>query len=202
MEFDVVAQKKIMMIAWVCGILASVVVLSCVLIAVSRSPSFSWTNNMLSDLGDSTKPAVSGNGADSTFNSGLIIGGILMIVFAVGRLVVGGGVLQRLGTILLLLGAIALAGIGVFTQSAGDIHMYVAGAFFGLCALSFFLIGGGLILAKSKKFGLLTVLAGFLVGIPWALVSVYSGWAIPETLSAGVIFIWVVVEGIRLCISK
>ena len=201
MEFDIVAQKKIMMIAWVCGILASIVVLSCVLTAVSRSPSFSWTANMLSDLGDSTKPAISGNGADSMFNSGLIIGGVLLLVFAVGRLVVG-GVLQRLGTIILLLGAIALAGIGVFTQSEGDIHIYVAGAFFGLSALSFFLIGVGLILAKFKKFGLLTVVMGLLVGIPWVLVSVYTGWAIPETLSAGVIFIWVVFEGVRLCISK
>jgi hypothetical membrane protein len=48
----------------------------------------------------------------------------------------------------------------------------------------------------------LTVVMGLLVGIPWALVSVYVGWAIPETLSAGVIFVWVVFEGIRLCVSK
>jgi len=195
-----VDKKKMMMVAWVCGILASVVVLSSVLTAISRSPSFSWTANALSDLGGSG--AASGNGAASIFNSGLIIGGVLMIIFAAGRFVAGGKALERVGAILLFLGAIALACIGVFTESAGDIHMYVAGAFFGISALSFFLIGGGLILAGSKKFGLLTVLMGFLVGIPWALVSVYNGWAIPETLSAGVIFIWVVFEGIRLCISK
>jgi hypothetical membrane protein len=200
MEFDTVAQKKIMMIAWVCGILASVVVLSCVLIAVSQSPSFSWAANALSDLGGSG--TASGNGAASTFNSGLIVGGILMIIFAAGRFIAGGRALERVGAVLLFISAIALACIGVFTETAGDIHMYVAGAFFGISALSFFLIGAGLVVAGSKKFGLLTVLAGFLVGIPWALVSVYSGWAIPETLSAGVIFIWVVVEGIRLCISK
>ena len=89
MEFDMVVKKKMMMVAWVCGILASIVVLSSVLIAISRSPSFSWTANMLSDLGDSSK-AASGNGAASIFNSGLIVGGILMMVFAAGRVVAGG----------------------------------------------------------------------------------------------------------------
>jgi hypothetical membrane protein len=201
MEFDSVVKKKMMMVAWVCGILASVVVLSSVLTAVSQSPSFSWTANNLSDLGDASN-AASGNGAASIFNYGLIIGGILMIVFAAGLFVAGGGALQRAGVTLLFIGAIALACIGKFTESDGDIHMYVAGAFFGLSALSFFLIGAGLVVAGSKKFGLLTVLAGFLVGIPWALVLVYNGLAIPETLSAGVIFIWVIVEGAKLCISK
>jgi hypothetical membrane protein len=200
MEFDSVDKKKVMMVAWVCGILAAVVVLSSVLVAVSKSPQFSWTRNNLSDLGDPTQPNISGNGANSIFNYGLIAGGVLLLVFALGRLVAGGGALQRVGTIVLLLGAIALVGIGVFTEDT-DIHMAVAGAFFGLSALSFFLIGAGLILAKSK-FGLLTVVMGLLVGIPWALVSVYVGWAIPETLSAGVIFVWVVFEGIRLCVSK
>jgi|CryGeyStandDraft_7_1057128.scaffolds.fasta_scaffold85511_2 hypothetical membrane protein len=194
MEFDIVAKKKMMMVAWVCGILASIVVLSSVLAAISQSPWFSWTANALSDLGVS--------GAASIFNSGLIVGGILMMVFAAGLLVVSGRALERAGAALLFIGAIALSCIGVFTESAGDIHTYVAVAFFGISALSFFLIGAGLMVAGSKKFGLLTVLAGILVGVPWAFVSTWSGLAIPETLSAVVIFIWVIAEGAKLCISK
>jgi hypothetical membrane protein len=194
MEFDIVAKKKMMMVAWVCGILTSIVVLSSVLIAISQSPWFGWTANALSDLGVS--------GAASIFNSGLIVGGILMMVFAAGLLVVSGGALERAGAALLFIGAIALSCIGVFTESAGDIHTYVAVAFFGISAISFFLIGAGSIVAGSKKFGLLTVLAGVLVGLPWVFVWAWSGLAIPETLSALVIFIWVIAEGAKLCISK
>jgi hypothetical membrane protein len=194
MEFDIVVKKKMMMVAWVCGILASIVVLSSVLVAISQSPWFSWTANALSDLGV--------RGAASIFNSGLIVGGILMMVFAAGLLIVGGRALERMGAALLFIGAIALSCIGVFTESAGDIHTYVAVAFFGISAISFFLIGAGLMVAGSKKFGLLTVLAGVLVGLPWAFVSTWSGLAIPETLSAVVIFIWVIAEGTKLCISK
>ena len=188
------AKKKMMMVAWVCGILTSIVVLSSVLIAISQSPWFGWTANALSDLGVS--------GAASIFNSGLIVGGILMMVFAAGLLVVSGGALERAGAALLFIGAIALSCIGVFTESAGDIHTYVAVAFFGISAISFFLIGAGSIVAGSKKFGLLTVLAGVLVGLPWVFVWAWSGLAIPETLSALVIFIWVIAEGAKLCISK
>jgi hypothetical membrane protein len=132
----------------------------------------------------------------------LIVGGILMMVFAAGLLIVGGRALERAGAALLFIGAIALSCIGVFTESAGDIHIYVAVAFFGISALSFFLIGAGLMVAGSKKFGLLTVLAGVLVGLPWAFVSNWIGLAIPETLSAVVIFIWVIAEGAKLCIGK
>lgn len=194
MEFDIVAKKKIMLVAGVCGILASIVVFSSVLAAISRSPGFSWTANALSDLGVS--------GAASIFNSGLIVGGILMMVFAAGLLVVGGRVLERAGAALLFIGAIALSGIGVFTEAAGDIHFYVSAAFFGISALSLLLIGSGFIVAGSKKFGLSTVLAGVLAGLPWAFYWAWIGLAIPETLSALVIFIWVIVEGAKLCIGK
>ena len=186
-------KKKMMMVAWVCGILASVVVFSSVLAAISQSPGFSWTANALSDLGVS--------GAASIFNSGLIVGGILMMVFAAGLFVVGRSALERAGAALLFIGAIALSGIGVFTE-AGDIHFYVAVAFFGISSLSLLLIGSGSIVAGSKKFGLLTVLAGVLAGLPWAFSWAWIGLAIPETLSAIVIFIWVIAEGARLCIGK
>jgi len=194
MEFDIVVKKKMMMVAWLCGIIASIVVFSSVLIAISQSPGFSWTANALSDLGVS--------GAASIFNSGLIVGGILMMVFAAGLLVVGERALERAGAALLFIGTIALSCIGVFTKSAGDIHFYVSAAFFGISAFSFFLIGAGFIVAGSKKFGLLTILAGVLAGLPWAFTWAWSGLAIPETLSALVIFIWVIAEGAKLCIGK
>jgi len=53
------------------------------------------------------------------------------------------------------------------------------------------------------SFGDITVrLAGILVGVPWAFVSTWSGLAIPETLSALVIFIWVIAEVAKLCVGK
>ncbi len=162
---------------------------SCIFLAISMSPWFSWSANALSDLGVGE--------ADWVFNSGLIAGGILTMVFAAGLLVAfGGRTLGRVGAIFFFFDAVALLGIGVFSEAAGDIHSYFSVAFFVLFPISLFLLGAGAVMAGSKKFGSFTIVDGILTALPWAFS--WDGVAIPEAISVLVASIWIMAEGARL----
>ena len=183
------ARKKWLGLAGLCGVATPAVALSFIFLAISLSPWFSWTANALSDLGVGEAAWV--------FNSGLMAGGILTMVFAAGLLVAfGGRALGRVGAVLLFLDAIALLGIGVFSEAAGDIHSYFSVAFFVLLPLSLFLLGADAVMVGSKKFGSFTIVDGALVILPWAFG--WDGVAIPEAISALVASIWIMAEGVRL----
>lgn len=183
------ARKKWLRLAGLCGIAAPTVALSCIFLSISLSPWFSWSANALSDLGVGE--------AAWAFNSGLMAGGILTMVFAAGLLTTfRKRALGCAGAMLLFLDAIALFGIGVFSEAAGDIHFYLSVAFFALFPLSVFLLGAGAIMAGSKKFGSFTIVDGVLAILPW--VFSWDGVAIPEAISALVASIWIVAEGARL----
>ncbi|TKJ26711.1 MAG: hypothetical protein CEE41_01765 [Hadesarchaea archaeon B3_Hades] len=182
-------RKKMLRIAGLCGIAAPVVAFSLIFLAISLSPWFSWTANALSDLGVGE--------ADFVFNSGLIAGGILTMVFAAGLLTIfRGRPLGRVGAALLFMDAIALLGIGVFSEAAGDIHSYFSVAFFVLFPISLFLLGAGAVMVGSKRFGSFTIVDGVLAALPWAFG--WDGVAIPEAISALVASIWIMAEGARL----
>lgn len=183
------AHKKWLRLAGLCGIAAPVIAFSCIFLAISMSPWFSWSANALSDLGVGE--------ADWVFNSGLMAGGILTMVFAAGLLVAfRGRTLERVGAIFFFFDAVALFGIGLFSEAAGDIHYYFAVTFFTLFPLSLFLLGTSAVMAGSKKFGSFTIVDGILVILPWAFS--WDGVAIPEAISVLVASIWIMAEGARL----
>jgi len=64
-------------IAGVCGIVSQLVGLVVLLMVISSSPWFSWTESNLSVLG------INGS-ATTLFNSGLILIGFLSLIFAIG----------------------------------------------------------------------------------------------------------------------
>ncbi len=182
-------RKKKLRVAGLCGVAAPAVGLSCIFLAISLSPWFSWTANALSDLGVGEAAWV--------FNSGLMASGILMMVFAAGLLVAfGGRALRRVGAVFFFFDAVALFGIGLFSEAAGDIHSYFSVAFFVLLPLSLFLLGASAVMAESKKFGSFTIVNGILAALPWAFS--WDGVAIPEAISALVASIWIMAEGARL----
>jgi len=165
------------------------VAFSCIFLAISMSPWFSWSANALSDLGVGESALV--------FNSGLMAGGILTMVFAAGLFVTfRGRALGRVGAVLLFFDAVALFGIGLFSEAAGEIHSYFSVTFFVLFPISLFLLGAGAVMVGSKKFGSFTIVDGVLAVIPWAFG--WDGVAIPEAISALVASIWIMAEGARL----
>ncbi len=156
---------------WI-GVLNPLIVSTLVLSAISISPWFSWTENALSDLG------VSGSAAP-LFNTALIVGGTLLIIFAIGLWKILQGRLTQIGILLLLLDGTALSAIGIFPETAGQIHFYVSLAFFMLLTLSILFLGLAHILEiHNTILGILGVLLSLLSISIWFFP--WQGIAIPE----------------------
>ncbi len=183
-------------ISGVCGIASQVTGLISLLIAVSMSPWFSWTENYLSVLG------VEGS-AITLFNAGVILTGILSLVFAIGlwKSLLSGRLLGFLGMVSLVLGSLAFSGTGIFPRSTGMPHDSASLAFFLFISLAIFLIGIRVTTPSQKKWGVLSLAAVVLIAafqlIPWP----WDGGAIPQLLSVLPWSLWIIVFSIRLLIT-
>jgi hypothetical membrane protein len=184
-------KLKKLKIAGICGVLAPIIVLTLILLAIYYSPWFSWTENALSDLGVQGTAAI-------LFNSSLVVGGVLTIIFAIGlREILLNRTLGRIGTLIFILDGTMLCAIGIFPETAGDIHFYVSVAFFVLLPVSLFLNGVAMMQESSeRKTGLFTITAGIVAATVWMLQ--WSAVAIPEIIAALAAFVWSIVLGIRM----
>ncbi len=176
-------------IAGLCGIIEPLVVSLFVLLAVFISPWFSWTDNALSDLGVQGSAAV-------VFNTGLVLGGVLTGVFATGLGKALNSSLGRVGKFIVILDAAALSAIGIFPETAGELHLYVSVAFFVLLSLYLLIFGVGFIFTHERKWGLITVILGLFSAFVW--IFGWEGVAIPETLAYLAASAWSVTMGFRL----
>jgi hypothetical membrane protein len=178
-------------ISGICGILAPTVAFGCILLSITFAPNFSWTDSALSDLGVMPNPTA------ILFNSGLIISGILAMVFASGLfLVLKGKSTGRAGTLLFLLDCLALTAIGVFPENTGSMHFYASVAFFALFPLSMFLMTAYFVLTSKNRMAVFTFLVSVFAAAVWIVefwVRYVPGVAIPETLSAIAASFWGVV---------
>ncbi|MCK4425054.1 DUF998 domain-containing protein, partial [Candidatus Bathyarchaeota archaeon] len=174
------------------GILAPFIAFAFILLAIAHSPRFSWTENALSDLG------VQQGVTAVLFNSGLIIGGLLNLVFALGLfMVLRGKILGKIGSFILILDALALAAIGVFPENVKPLHLYASVAFFILFPTSFFFIGTALLQMSQINLGLFTFSAAIGAVLVWVIPH-GGGVAVPETLAALSASTWSIVLGFKL----
>jgi len=195
------SKKQVVMqkIAGICGIIAPIIALSFIALAISYSLSwFSWTNNALSDLGG---PPPATATAAVLFNSGLIIGGILGMMFAVGLMYNMRKQIESIGTFILFLAIVSLIAVGVFPETAGHIHLYVSVAFFALFPISLFFIGAPMTREPTERcLGFVTLLLGVFAIIsaaPIVLVSV-DDVGIHELLAVLSGSAWAIVFGVKL----
>jgi len=94
------------------------------MIAMSLDSTYVFGKNYLSDLGVS-------NGAWA-FNAALILAGVLIIPFSVLGLgqALGDTIWAVISKVMLVISALFLVSVGVFTEDAGDIHGVVSYGFF------------------------------------------------------------------------
>ena len=182
-------------IAALCGVISPITGFTLLSLAAFYSPWFRWTGNYLSDLG------TRGDDASMLFNSGLIAGGILSTLFAIGlrqSRLLSSSPLGRLGALALILGSCAVWAIGVFPLETGAPHAYAARTFFTLIPFSLLLIGAAMMASAEKTLGLFTLIMGVVTVavalIPWP----WDGGAIPQMLSVLPMAAWSVVLGIGL----
>jgi hypothetical membrane protein len=178
-------------ISGICGILAPIVAFGCILLSITFARDFSWTDNALSDLGVMPNPTA------IMFNSGLIISGILAIVFESGLFSIFKEKLTgRAGTLLFLLDCLALTAIGVFPENTGSMHFYASVVFFALFPFSMFLITAYFVLTSRNRMAVFTFFVSVFAATVWIVefwVRYVRGVAIPETLSAAAASFWAIV---------
>jgi hypothetical membrane protein len=175
------------------GVAALAVSVLGIAVAIALAPWFSPAGNALSDLG------ASGRASAPAFNYGLILGGILGTGFAVRLWPDAPGRLGRAGVGLLGVSFGSLALIGVF-PTPHEYHFPVSVTFFTLFTYGLFVYGSADALAGRLRAGIGTVWLGiahvtFWVG--WAAAGT-DGLAIPETVGAVLLGVWVVVTTRRL----
>jgi len=181
--------------AWICGLLAPIIAYTAIFIAIANAPWFTWYANALSDLGAHA-------GSDYIFNTGLMIAGILLLLFSIGLFLHFQDLLSKVGAIFLVLDSIALFAIGFFPETAGIIHFYVSVMFFVMFPLGYLIISVAFLLKKSNIWLAMLALIGAIASIiiwsfPWRSFGI-TGVAIPEFLSSLVGSIWIVAIALQL----
>jgi hypothetical membrane protein len=183
------------------GVIATVVTLAGVLVATLVSTSFVWTRNALSDLGVATTDA----GTETTvllFNGGLVLGGLLGIVFASYLYTRAASRGKRVVAGLFAITMLTMAGIGIFPQDTA-VHLPVAVAFYLLVTAT---IWGDAVAVRGTEEGRRGAVAAWLGAVnvlAWAVWAATGpvrrpGLAIPEVVGALVLAAWVLSTAIRL----
>ncbi|MGQ9726051.1 MAG: DUF998 domain-containing protein [Candidatus Bathycorpusculaceae bacterium] len=183
-------------LAGISGIITPIIAFTCIFSAIASYPQFSWTNNALSDLG------VQWGITATLFNSGLVIGGILALLFAYGLFkILEDKTAGKIGAFLFVIAALSLICIGIFPKSSGRIHYYVSVAFFTFIPLSALVIGATFIIEADLKMGLFTFIVAFFAALVWIIqwtVGFGRGVAIPEALSAIAASLWIIVVSFKM----
>lgn len=178
------------------GIIAPIIAFTCILLAISSYPSFSWSDNALSDLG------VKGGITAPLFNYGLIASGVSAFVFAAGLFeFLNGETTGRVGAFILGSATIALVSIGLFPESARPTHYYASVAFFVLCPVAMLVLAVAFMRAKKPQIGVFTLSTAIVAAVPWVVqfVSPYvSNVAVPETISALSAAAWSIGVGFKM----
>lgn len=179
-------------ISGISGIIAPIIAFTQILLAIAYSPSFSWTENALSDL------CVQEGVTAVLFNTGLIISGILDIIFATGLFMfLRGSLLSRTGAFIYALDGVALTAIGVFPENVKPMHFYASVTFFLLFPISMLVFGISFLRTSKTKLGFSTFIAALGGVVVWAI-PFGKGVAIPETLSGLLVLAWSIVLGFKM----
>jgi len=171
MNTDILNDRKIGLLA----IIGPAYALISIAISIMLSPWFSWHNNAISDLGV--------NPVAPTFNISLIIAGFLVMIFAVSMFIQLNQWLGKVGMLLMLFAAIALVGIGAFTENSPPWHFYFSVSFFVLLLFTSIALGILFLRNLSTRYLGIAAFAVAIIGIiGWATYE-GPGVAIPEALT-------------------
>ncbi|MFW9844119.1 MAG: DUF998 domain-containing protein [Candidatus Thorarchaeota archaeon] len=181
------------------GFFAPLIALTTIAIAILLAPGFDWIENALSDLGNYTHFFLSPYKLVSaiTFNAGLIVTGILMMLYTIWFLKWTKDVLTKIGIIPLLISLVFLIAIGVCSENC-PFHYEVSVGFFLTFPISMWLIGiGWLRFSQLRLFSILSIALPFISVFMWMdYLMGTSIWqqAIPEIVTAfsAIVWLWII----------
>ncbi len=175
------------------GIFGAIYTIILVTVSALISPNFSWVNNYLSDIG----AGKFGLEPQLLFNSTLVIGGLLMALFFILTILsLKKVIIEKISLIIMIIGSISLAMIGIFTEHAPyNLHFTFSMGFFLLFPVAMIILGGGYI-KKNIYFAALTIIMALLALVIIMNLVVSGGKALPEIGEAIVLSIWVFIYAI------
>ena len=188
-------MARVRRVTAVCGIISQLVGLTALLVAaISSSHWFSWTEDHISAFG------VEGS-AKVLFNSGLILAGMLSIIFAIGlgRCLLSGW-MGQLAIGLLVLGSLAVFAMGVFPRTWDFAHGASTVAFYVCIILALLLAGVAVITASQMAWGLLSITAAVLVAALLLIPGPLAGGAIGQLLAYLPWSLWMIAFGVMLLV--
>ncbi|MDT8782251.1 MAG: DUF998 domain-containing protein [Candidatus Bathyarchaeota archaeon] len=179
------------------GLASPIVAFTCILSAIASYPEFSWTHNALSDLGileGITAPL---------FNIGLCISGFLGFLFSVFALYpfLKQHLTGKLGSAVFAAVTLTLISIGIFNEHYVPIHFLVSVIFFTLVPISLFILTSAFYLSRQRSMAVFTIAVGIAAALPWIFQYTFNYFtrvAIPETLSAIAVSVWVIIVVIKI----
>lgn len=179
------------------GVIGPLVALVAIAVAIMLSLSwFTWEGNALSDLGNYNN----GLPAAIIFNVGLVLTGILLLMFTFCFVRTITDLPTKIGLIPFFVALGFLIGIGVLSENAGDIHFIVSLGFFGSFPFAMWFVGLGLLrFRKLWWFSLISIIMPFFSIYMWTswyggVFPFWSGNAIPEITTAitGIGWLWLI----------
>jgi hypothetical membrane protein len=190
-------------VAGTCGIASVVVAILANSLAVFYSSGFSFTQNWLSDLGGTSyaaflnvpRPSVSSATTILLSQWGLILAGLLALVFALGLLLQADSPAYRLGAALGIVGTAGLCAEGIFLAPAGVPHL-VAYYTFGLLAPTAMLLIGGALIVSEKWLAGVSVTLG-IIALGGTSMTAY-GRSVAELVLLIAVVLWAIALSVRM----
>ncbi|MGQ4892232.1 MAG: DUF998 domain-containing protein [Candidatus Njordarchaeia archaeon] len=194
MESD--KMENLLKYKYLIGLITPIIAYGCIFAAIAVSPWFTWSKNALSDLG-------AHQGSNIIFNTGLIISGLLLILYTALIFERYGNIIGKIGTIILGLSGIFLLLIGVFPEQYGIIHYDVSVGFFVTFPIAMIILGITHYINWKDYilfvWGILAFIGSFTIWIliPWKTYGI-TGVAIPEFTSSLLGTTWLAIQSIKM----
>lgn len=177
-----------------CGIIGVAAFIIAWVSAATIDTSWEFAVNTLSEFG------ISDTNARYFFNYGCLITGALVAIFGFGHTLSAKNGGHTAGGILLVIGGIFLALIGVITMDVGNgnLHNYVAGGMGLFIFLGMVAIGAGNWFAGRKMFAGITLIFACII------IALVVTCTVAELEAYGIMIamVWFILESIRMIISS
>lgn len=197
------STRTTLRIAGACGIASVMTAGVAESLAIFYSSGFSFTENWLSDLGGISyaaflnvpRPPVSSPTTVLIGQGGLVVAGLLAIVFAFGLLKQAESPVYRLGAVLGIVGTAGLCVSGIFPAPSGMIHL-LAVYTFGLLAPTAMLLIGGMFVVSEKWLAGLSITLGIIALAGTSIIS--YGRSVAELVLLATVALWAILMSVRM----
>ena len=176
------------------GIAAALAAYPFIFASIALSPWFNMFNDALSDLGNT----MSNGQVGYVYDAGLIVAGAVILVFA---LLLSRGAHDRrvlVWTTPLVVAAVDLAMVGIFSENTGHIHGVVSEVFFLMNVVTMLAYSYVSWPLGSPRIGAVALVFGILSAIIWFVTWPWTGVAIQESVTSGMTAVWLILVASRL----